>query len=179
MGGGRGGGRGGGMGGGSMGGNMKSPAAALKDNLERTDPLKFLLDHKKPLSLTNAQRDTLKRFQKDMSDMQEPIYKDLEKLVADMPGRGAGAMGRGGIGAGRGRGGVDNSDSTVGSGRRGGPDDPMRAIALKLTDIQDSFRDRARAQLDSTQRVKADSLETLWLAELRKKDAEDRAKRRR
>ena len=85
----------------------------------------------------------------------------------------------GGGGAGRGRGGADDSDSTSGRGRRGGIDDPMRALAAKLTDIQDSFRDRARARLDSTQRMKADSLETLWLAEMRKKDAEDRAKRRR
>ena len=182
MGGGAGrGGRGGGMGGGGMGGSMKSPSQTLKQNMERTDPLKFLLDNKKPLSLTNAQRDTLKQYQKDMDELEKPVYKDLDKLVADMPGRGAGAMGRGGMGggAGRGRGGSNDSDSTSGRGRRGGADDPIRALADKLTDIQDSFRDRARAQLDSTQRVKADSIENVWLAEMRKQDADDRAKRRR
>ncbi len=162
---------------------MKSPLQTLKDNMERTDPLKFLLDHKKPLSLTNTQRDTIKKYQKDMDDLEKPVYKDLEKLVADMPGRSGGGMGRGGMGggggAGRGRGGVDDGDSTSGRGRRGGANDPMRALADKLTDIQDSFRDRARAQLDSTQRVKADSIETAWLAEMRKQNAEERTKRRR
>lgn len=178
-GGGRGGGRGrGGMGGGGMDGDrMKSPAETVKAHLEQNDPLKFLLDRKKPLSLSGTQRDTIKRYQQEMEDAQRPVFKALDKLSSSMPGRGgmgAGGRGRGGDGE-RGGAGGDEAD---GRDRRGGPGDTIRVLADKLTDIQDSFRDRARGQLDAIQKITADSLETLWLAELRKKDDGEREKRR-
>jgi hypothetical protein len=51
----------------------------------------------------------------------------------------------------------------------------MRALADRLLDIQDAYRDRARAQLSSAQRATADSIETVWLSEQRKKlDAKER-----
>ena len=62
--------------------------------------------------------------------------------------------------------------------RRRDPDDTVRVRADKRTDIHDSFRDRARGQLDSMQKITANSLETLWLAELRKTDDAEREKRR-
>ncbi len=191
------GGRGGGMGGRGgrgMGGDMgsrQSPVDAIKENLEHNDPLKFLLDHKKPLDLTKAQKDTIERYRNDMKDMQKPVYKDLERMAAEMPGRGGpgggmgppGGMGgeRGGGGArGRGQGRGADADTTEAGGRgRGAPGGPFRELAAKLSDIQDAFRDRARAQLTAAQRTKADSLENAWLEAERKKAEEKREQQRR
>ena len=83
----------------------------------------------------------------------------------------------GGMG-GRGGEGERGGDGAEGRGRRGGPGDTVRVLADKLTDIQDSFRDRARGQLNPEQKLKADSLEQVWLAELRKKDEVERETRR-
>ena len=184
-----------------MGGAGQSPVQSLRENLEHTDPLKFLLDRKKPLALTKPQKDTLERYRNDMKDAQKPVYQDLEKLVAESPrgggqggglggglggGMGGGGMGSGGGGARGRRGGGDgnDADTTAGGGRgRGAMGGPMRDLAAKLSDIQDSFRDRARAQLTGPQRVVADSLEKSWLEEERKqiedKRESQRAQRRR
>ena len=163
-----GGGRGGG---GGMGGGMgqpQSPVDTIKKNLDRTNPLTFLLDRKKPLSLTKAQQDTLKKFRDELRDAQRPVYAELDKLdVARAGGRGPGGMGPGGRGGPPPGGGRDGGGEA--SRGPGGPDDALRVLAAKLYDIQDSFRDRARLQLESTQRVRADSLEQAWLAEERKK----------
>ena len=91
----RGGGRSGGMGGGRGAGmeRMPSPADAIKETLEQSNPLKLLLDHRKPLSLTGAQRDTLDRYRDELKDAQKPVFKALESVAASMP-RGRGRVGR-------------------------------------------------------------------------------------
>lgn len=198
MGGGMGGGRrgGGGMGGQGMGGSRKTPASLVKENLEKSDPIAFLLDRKKPLSLSDVQRDSLKIFRKEMQHMQEPLFKDMDKVFTDLEkngengaeggaGRRSGGMG-GGMGGGRRGGGM-------GGGAMGGDDegpdggrgarlaamlpDTAKTIVARLTDIQDAYRDRARGQLNDGQRHIADSLMTSILDEQRKKDEAERGKR--
>jgi hypothetical protein len=198
--------RGGGMGGrggrgGPGGGRLSSPIDEIRDNLEANDPLKFLLDRRKPLSLTKPQRDSLERYRSDMQDAQKPVYKEMESLLTDRPrgerggppgggspgggspgggSPGGGSPGGGPPGGGRGGRGVggEPSDSTGDVRGRGPSGGPFRAYADKLMDIQDAFRDRARAQLSAAQRTTADSLEQTWLAELRKKEDARRERRR-
>lgn len=156
---------------------MVSPIDEIRENVESNDPLKFLLDRKKPLTLTQAQRDTIERYRSDMKDAQTPVFKEMEQLVADRPRERDGERGggRGGARGGRGPGGEPSDSVGAGRGPGGGP---FRECANKLMDIQDAFRDRARAQLTATQRATADSLEQSWLADLRKKDEARRERRR-
>ena len=185
------GGRGGGMGGGGSmgGGSAKSPAAMAKERIKKADPIEFLLDRKKPLELTNEQQDVFKSLRKEMQRTQAPLFKDLDKLFGDMPQRGGsppgGGMG-GGMGGGRGGGmggggrpGEDRPNGgTPGSGAPGaGASDTVRAVLGTLSDIQDSFRDRAREQLTAVQRTRADSLQQVMLAEERAKSEKERDKR--
>lgn len=171
MGGGIGGGRRGGMGGPGMGdGARRTPATMVKDNLEKNDPIAFLLDRKKPLTLSDAQKDSLKLFRKEMQRMQEPLFKDIEKIFADEAPQSGGGPG-GGPGGGRRGGGM-------GGGKGAILPDTAKVIVARLTDIQEAYRDRARTQLNDGQRHIADSLLTALLDEERNKDEEERAKRR-
>ena len=168
MGGGMGGGRRGGMGGGQGmggGGSRSSPATMAKQTLEKNDPIAFLLDRKKPLSLSDPQKDSLKAFRKEMQRMQEPLFKDLDKIFSDETQQGGARGGqRGGQSGGRGMGAM--------------LPDTAKTIVARLTDIQDAYRDRARGQLNDGQRHIGDSLMTALLDEERKKSEEERAKRR-
>jgi hypothetical protein len=156
-----------------MGGSMKSPAALAKERIEQADPIEFLLDRKKPLELTKEQQDTFKSLRKEMRQTQAPLFKDLDKLFGEVPQRG----GRGGGPAGGGMGGR-MSGGTPGEMGAGAPD-TVRAVLGKLSDIQDSFRDRAREQLTAQQRTRADSLQQAMLAEERAKFEKDRGERQR
>ncbi|QJR34003.1 hypothetical protein [Gemmatimonas groenlandica] len=159
------GGRGGGMGargGRGMGGGMKSPAAMARERLEQADPLEFLLDRKKPLELTKPQQESFKTLRKEMQRMQAPLFKDLETLFGDMPRR---EVPRGG---GRGDSGTPS----------GGAPDTVRAVIGTLSDIQDSYRDRAREQLTPIQRTRADSLQQIMLAKARERFEKEREQRR-
>ena len=187
----------GGMGGGmdsGMGGRgaagppgaMTSPADVIRTNLDNTNPMKFLLDHKKPLSLTSAQQDTMKRYRKEMEDMQKPVFRELEAFFRQAPstGRGMGAETGMGRGAGSDMGGEMSGGmgGPPGGGRAGGSGgpgentqarslpEPAKLLVGRLTDIQDSYRDRARAQLTEAQRAQSDSIEVVWLAKQRKKN---------
>jgi hypothetical protein len=153
MGGGRGGGRGGPGGRGMGGGSMKSPAAMARERLEKADPIEFLLDRKKPLELTKEQQESLKSLRKEMQRTQAPVFTVLDKLFGDTSPRG-GPPGGGMPGGGA-------SERTL--------PDTVRSVFAKLSDIQDSFRDRAREQLTATQRTRADSLQQVMLAEEREK----------
>lgn len=199
MGGGR---RGGGMGGGpGMGGARRSPAAMLKENLEANDPIAFLLDRKKALLLTDLQKDSLKTYRKEMQRMQEPLFKDVEKQFTDIAAQGGagrgGEMGSGGSGrrgggmGGGGMGGGGMGGGGMGGGSRGGGDDAggmgrgmgampdtVKSLITRLNDIQDAYRDRARTQLNESQRHSADSMMTIMLEEQRKKADDERARRR-
>lgn len=164
MGGGMGGGRRGGMGNGQGmggGGSRSSPATMVKETLEKNDPIAFLLDRKKSLTLSDPQKDSLKAFRKEMQRMHEPLFKDLDKIFADETKQGGAGGGQGG---GRGMGAM--------------LPDVAKTIVARLTDIQDAYRDRARGQLNDGQRHIADSLMTALLDEERKKSEEERAKRR-
>ena len=163
----------GGRGGPGMGGSMKSPAALAKERIEQADPIEFLLDRKKPLELTKEQQDTFKSLRKEMRQTQAPLFKDLDKLFGDLPQRG----GRGGGPPGGGMGGGMGSGMPGGMGA--GAPDTVRAVLGKLSDIQDSFRDRAREQLTAEQRTRADSLQQVMLAEERAKFEKDRGERQR
>jgi hypothetical protein len=189
MGGGMGGMRGdrGGMGRGGMGGSMKSPAELAKANLERSDPLAFLLEHKKPLALNKLQQDSVKTFRKEMQEKQAPLFKQLEKIFDDAPQ--AGRRG-GGMGGGMGGGGMDPEGRGARGGRRGAPGDSardsgrgalpdsVRTVLDRLTDIQDAYRDRARAQLDTVQRMRVDSIQNALLEKEREKARKQREERR-
>ena len=158
----------GGRGGPGMGGSMKSPAAMAKERIEQADPIAFLLDRKKPLELTKEQQDTFKSLRKEMRHTQAPLFKDLEKLFGDMPQRG-----------GRGGGRRPGEEPPAGGPTGGGAPDTVRAVLGKLSDIQDSFRDRAREQLTAEQRTRADSLQQVMLAEERAKFEKERGDRQR
>ncbi len=150
----------GGRGGPGMGGGMKSPAAMTKERIQQADPVEFLLDRKKPLELTKEQQDAFKSLRKEMQHMQAPLFKELDKLFGGMPPRG----GRGG-------------GSPPAGGMGGGAPDTVRVVVGRLSDIQDSFRDRAREQLTALQRTRADSLQQVILAEERAKSEKEREKR--
>ncbi len=173
MGGGMGGGsRGGGMGGrggpGMGGGSMPSPARMARQNLEKADPIRFLLDHKKPLELTKEQASSFKALRKDMHDAQKPLFKDLEHVFGAMSTRAGGGGGR--------RGEPGEGPMTAGAPGGGAPD-TVRAVIGRLSDIQDSFRDRAREQLTAEQRTRADSLQQVMLAKARATFETQREKR--
>ena len=158
----------GGRGGPGMGGSMKSPAAMAKERIEQADPIEFLLDREKPLELTKEQQDTFKSLRKEMRQTQAPLFKELDKLFGDQPQRG-------------GRGGGPSGGSMGGSmpgGMGAGAPDTVRAVLGTLSDIQDSFRDRAREQLTAEQRTRADSMQPM-LAEERAKFEKDRGERQR
>lgn len=166
MGGGR---RGGGMGGGGMGrggggGGERSGSAGVKENLKQNDFIAFVLDHKKPLKISGLQEDSLKAYRKEMLFMQEPLFKDIDKLMS------GGARGMGGMGGDRG-GGEAGSPRGARGGADGGPQDSVRTLISRLNDIQDAYRDRAKTRLDAGQAHLADSLQTVWLAEQRDKQA--------
>ena len=153
---------------GTGGGSMKSPAAMARERIEQADPLEFLLDRKKPLELTKAQQQSFKALRKEMQRLQDPLFKDLEHLFAGMPQRG-----------GRGGGGRAGEDQPGGTPPDGGAPDTVRVVVGKLSDIQDSFRDRAREQLTAGQRTRADSLQQVMLAEERAKFEKERGERQR
>jgi hypothetical protein len=181
-----------------MGGSRKTPASLVKENLEKSDPIAFLLDRKKPLTLSDMQKDSLKIFRKEMQHMQEPLFRDMDKIFADIEKNGGeggaegGGSGRRGGGMGGGMGGGRRGGG-MGGGGMGGDDegadggrgarlaamlpDTAKTIVARLTDIQDAYRDRARGQLSDGQRHIADSLMTAILDEQRKKDEAERAKR--
>ena len=143
------------------GGSRRSPATTVKENLEKNDPIAFLLDRKKPLTLSDPQKDSLKAFRKEMQHMQEPLFKDMEKIFTDEAKQGDA---RGSQGGGRGMGAM--------------LPDEAKTIVARLTDIQDAYRDRARGQLNDGQRHIADSLMTAVLEDERKKNDDERPKRR-
>lgn len=184
-----GGGGGRGRGGGATGGpTSKSPADMIRENLDNDNPLKFLMDHRKPLDLTKMQRDSIERLRDELKDMQKPIFKDIESELRKMPaasrggdGGGGGSRGggsRGGGSRGGGGGGIGGTETGAPGGGRdmGTLPDTVRALVDRLADIQNAFGDRGRAQLTAPQLATADSLHTAWLEEQRK-EAELRRKR--
>lgn len=182
MGGGMGGMRGGGMRGGRGGppgaGKRRSPADLARERLENANTLAFLLDHRRPLRLTRMQTDSIKRYRKDVEQLQKPLFASLDDVMR-------GSMPRGPRG--RAPGMNDGMSDGMSDGRGDGPSgeagtdrlfpDTARTLLRRLEDIQQSYVDRAWAQLDSTQRRRADSIQTVRLQELREK-ARERMERR-
>ncbi|MBY0489488.1 MAG: hypothetical protein K2R93_06570 [Gemmatimonadaceae bacterium] len=152
MGGMRGGGMGrGGMGRGGMGGpRMESPAERARKTIEEGNPFTLLLEHKKPLQLSKAQQDTFKSYAKELKERQEPLFKTLDQLFGDARGGGR-------------------------PGSRGGMlPDSAKTLLDRLVDIQDAYRDRAYATLDSTQRLRVDSIQNAIVQQQREKAEKER-----
>ena len=129
---------GGGGGGGQSNGSSTPPAASapLKKNSDRTDPLTFLLDRKKPLEMSKQTEDSLKYYRGEMRHMQDVVYKDLDKAaVKKENGQPPSAV-------------VLLQLSTEASAR--------------VKDIQEAYRDRGRLLLTDVQRQKVDSMESIW-----------------
>jgi hypothetical protein len=167
MGGGRGGGMGGGRGGGGRGGSAESPTKRIKSEFDASDPVQFLLKRDKPLKLEKTQKDSLKSLHKDLDAAEKPIFSDVEKVFADAEKNAQQARDDG------------DNPAPAGAGAAGGRGarrmpDGVRELVAKLTDTQSAFNDRARAQLNDGQRHIADSLKTIYDAELRDKEAKQR-----
>ncbi|MDQ6612800.1 MAG: hypothetical protein M3Y64_10235, partial [Gemmatimonadota bacterium] len=143
----------------------ESPDKRIKSEYEASDPVQFLLHHDKQLQLEKSQKDSLKSLHKELDALQKPIFSDVEKIVSDaqkdrQQGRDTG----------------DDPDTRAGGGRGGrGIPESVRALLVKLTDIQSAFNDRARAHLSDGQRHIADSLKTIYDAELRDRENKQRA----
>ncbi len=117
--------------------NAPSPADMIKQQVEASDPFEFLNEHRKQLSLSDAQRDSLKAYQKDMKKSQDPLIKEVYK---QMPRNAAGG--------------------------RGMPD-TVRTLVGSLREITQSYEERAFGQLDEKQRAKADTLRIEWMVNQR------------
>jgi hypothetical protein len=115
-----------------------APAASapVKKNADRTDPLQFLLDRKKPLGIPATVEDSLKNYRKEMRHMQEVVYKDLDKAA---------------------------SKKEQGQPPSAGVLLQLASEAsARIHDIQDAYRDRGRELLTEGQRQQVDSLEAVW-----------------
>lgn len=125
-------------GGGQQQGSTSPPAAslAIKKNLDRSDPLNFLLERKKPLDLNKTVEDSIKLMRKEMQRMQEVIYKDLDKAASTKE-----------------RGELPSATIIL---------TLTKDSEERVKDIQAAYRDRARLMLDGKQLVRADSLEVDW-----------------
>lgn len=160
---------GGGMGGGMRGGGMRgrggpgmgqrsSPTKRLRERLEESSTVAFLLDHKKPLALTKLQQDSLKAYRKDVERLQKPLFASLEQVLSEATTRGL----RRGDGPPPGA-----IDDGANGGRPGALDDLLpdsaRTLLRRLEDVQQAYGERARAQLDATQRARADSIQSARL----------------
>lgn len=111
-------------------------SAALKRIADRTDPIGFLLDKKKQLQLSKPAEDTLKKYRDEMRHMQDIVYKDLDKAA------------------------LKKEQGLVPS--PGAVANLVKEANARVTDIQDAYRDRARASLNEGQRKQIDSLEAIW-----------------
>lgn len=126
------------QGGGGDAGTTTPPAASLpvKKNADRTDPIAFLLDKKKPLELSKALEDSLKNYRKEMRHMQDVVFKNL-----------------------------DNAATKKEQGQPPSPGVIAQLSAeagARIKDIQDAYRDRSRELLNERQRHQIDSLEAIW-----------------
>lgn len=126
------------QGGGGGGTTTTAPAASasIKRMYDKSDPLAFLLERKKPLELNKALEDSLKLLRKEMQRMQEVIYKDLDKAATVKE-----------------QGQLPSPTVVLGM---------TKESESRVKDIQSAYRDRARAMLSERQTVQADSLEVIW-----------------
>lgn len=56
-----------------------SPADRIKAQVESNDPFDFLNDQRKQLSLSDAQRDSFKVYQKELKKSRDPLIKEVYK----------------------------------------------------------------------------------------------------
>jgi hypothetical protein len=122
--------------GGSSSTTAPAASANIKRVLDKSDPLEFLLDRKKPLEITKVLEDSLKYMRKEMQRMQEVVYKDLDKAATVKEQ------------------GQPPSPTVVFNLTKESED--------RVKDIQSAYRDRARGMLSPQQIQRADSLETIW-----------------
>jgi hypothetical protein len=129
----------GGMGGGGQNTGSTTPPAAsapLKKNADRTDPVNFLLDRKKPLEISKPVEDSLKHYRGEMRHMQDVVFKDLDKAATKKDN------------------GQPPSDAVLLQ--------LSTDAAARVQDIQDAYRDRSRLLMSDRQRQQVDSMEAIW-----------------
>jgi len=117
--------------------DLRLPSIILRENLHYTDPIRFMLDLQGPLSLSPAQRDSVRQYRRELEGKQRSVFKQLEAVETLY-------------------------DSVE-------PSDRVLALADQLLDLQDEYRQRARASLTRPQRAQADSIELAWLTEQRRR----------
>ena len=117
--------------------DVRLPSIILRENLHYTDPIRFMQDLQGPLSLSSAQRDSVRQYRKELEGRQRALFKQLEAIET-------------------------LHDSVE-------PSDRVLALADRLLDLQDEYRQRARASLTRPQRAQADSIELAWLTEQRRR----------
>jgi hypothetical protein len=127
----------------------------VRSDLDDRDPLNFLLKHDKQLTLTAVQKDSIKFLQKAMDNDQKPIFKELQKSLAD----------------------ADRDASLAAGGGRGGMPPVARDLVTRLNEVQDTYGTKAHAQLNESQQHVADSLQTIHAAELKEKAEKGRGGR--
>ena len=168
--------RGGGGGGRGSGGLSTTPApspmARVREELKVTDYLQFLDDKSKQVGLEKAQKDSVKKLSKQMDEDQKPVFKEMDKMFAELERtmRQNGAAGGGGGGGARGGGGGGGGgDAGGGGGGRGGAGMPpeVRLLMTRMVEIQDSYASKAKELLTESQKPVADTLHTAWQADLR------------
>lgn len=125
----------------------------IRGDLEDRDPINFLLKRDKQLSLTAAQKDSLKTMHKALEEEQKPIFKELQKVLTEA-----------------------ERDASVSGGRASAP--PVtRELVGRLNEVQNAYTPKARAQLTADQLKIADSLQVTYDAELKEKADKERGKR--
>ena len=117
--------------------DLRLPSSILRENLEYTDPIRFMIDLKGPLALSSAQLDSMRHYRKQLDGRQRPVFKQLDAIET-------------------------LHDSVEPSHR-------VLMLADQLLDLQDEYRQRARARLTRSQRAQVDSIELAWLTEQRRR----------
>ena len=60
--------------------DLRLPSSILRENLRYTDPTRFMLDLQGPLSLSSAQRESVRQYRKEFEDKQRSVFKQLEAI---------------------------------------------------------------------------------------------------
>ena len=149
-------GRGGGRSGGFSAAPSGSPMQFVREELKLSDYFEFLDDRKKQIGLEKAQQESVKQLKKQMEEEEKPLLKEIEKVLSDAE---RSAMAGGGASGGRGEGGRG----------RGGMPAGARDMVQQLITIQEGYATKAQGLLTAPQKQIADSLNTIYVADLRER----------
>jgi hypothetical protein len=127
----------------------------VRSDLDDTDPIQFLLRRDKQLTLSNAQKDSLKAMHKQLDEDEKLIFKELSRVLQDA-----------------------DRDATVSASGRAGPPPVSRDLIARLNEVQNGYTAKGRALLNPDHAKIADSLQTIYMAELKEKAGKQRGGRR-